>query len=223
MLGESPSRRHQRDSTLLSVYGPGCGENLPGGDTDGPLPAVVIGHPGGGVKEQTASIYAERLAGEGFATLVFDAAYQGESGGEPRFLEDPIQRSEDVGAAVTHLTTRDDLDSERIGGLGICASGGYTRPAPALGEQVAGAEHGPDRPVRRPRQDRHDLAAPPAHDRRSEADTRYFSEEAIAKAAEPKELFIIDGATHIRLYDLDEYVTPAVAKLTEFFGHHLKT
>ncbi|MGO9977553.1 MAG: hypothetical protein ACLP01_33125 [Solirubrobacteraceae bacterium] len=55
----------------------------------------------------------------------------------------------------------------------------------------------------------------------TDADTRYISEEAIAKAAEPKELFLIEGATYIGLYDRDEQVTPAVAKLTEFFHEHL--
>jgi fermentation-respiration switch protein FrsA (DUF1100 family) len=56
----------------------------------------------------------------------------------------------------------------------------------------------------------------------SEADTRYFSEEAVAKAKEPRELFVIPGATHIDLYDKPQFVTPAVAKLTEFFGKALK-
>ncbi|MEU9456513.1 alpha/beta hydrolase [Streptomyces sp. NPDC048277] len=55
----------------------------------------------------------------------------------------------------------------------------------------------------------------------TDADTRYFSEEAIAQAAEPKELFLIEGATHIDLYDRDAYVTPAIAKLSEFYGKHL--
>ncbi|GAB6899354.1 alpha/beta hydrolase [Kineosporia succinea] len=278
--------------------------------TSTPWPGIVIGHPGGGVKEQSPSIYAERLAREGFAALVFDAAYQGESEGEPRSLEDPFQRAEDVKNAVSYLSTRDDIDPGRIGALGICASGGYVsfaaqtdlriqavatvsatdmglarregiggtqtpeelrdllraanaaRTAEARGADVVRTEWLPhelpaDAPqdlqevfefYRTPR-GFHPRAVQPWPLRNldqliqysswdlislisprpllmiigSDAHTGYLSRLAIERAGEPKELFVIEGATHYSLYDQDADVTRAVARMAEFFGKALSS
>lgn len=274
---------------------------------DQPAPAIVVGHPGSGVKEQTAAFYAQSLAEEGFITLTFDAAHQGASEGLPRGLEDPRQRTEDFKCAVSFLHTVKAVDSGRIGVFGICAGGGYAIAAASADHRVKAIATviGADiaRQFKRGGDGTQDpaifnglleLAAaerskeaqgnepgtfplfPPtpeglgAHDREgweyyctprgehprsmkaitwnsvdriagfdafafvdqisprpllmitgTKAVTRWMSEEAIAAAREPKELFVIDGANHIALYDQRPYIDQAVAKAADFFHSNL--
>ncbi len=104
--------------------------NFPEGfDESKSYPVVIVSHPGGGVKEQTAGTYAKKLADEGFVTIAYDASYQGESGGLPRQTENPAVRTEDVSAVLDYMTTLPFVDRDRIGAMGICAGAGYTANA----------------------------------------------------------------------------------------------
>lgn len=277
-------------------------------EAQGASPAIVISHPFGSVRQQSPINYATRLTKEGFVTLTFDAACQGESTGEPRQLEDPFIRVENIKDAVSYLATREEVDADRIGALGICASGGFvpfaassdirikavatvsgadlgdvyrsqteTLPkllkasAQARTDRAAGkdveaqpmipmtqdqANEYPDRSMYKEAYDyyRTDRAKddrapntvdPTSFDRiavfdaygfidqisprpllmiaGSDADTLPYSQNSIEKAQEPKELFIIDGASHVDLYDKPEYVDPAVAKMSSFFHENLAT
>ena len=88
-------------------------------------PAVVVTGPMLSVKEQAQSVYAERLTQAGYVTLVFDGSYFGESEGLPRGQELPDVKESDIEGAVDYLASLPYVDSDRIGGLGICGSGSY--------------------------------------------------------------------------------------------------
>jgi uncharacterized protein len=276
----------------------------------GPNAAVVVSHPASGVKEQTAGLYARHLAERGFITLAFDAAYNGESEGLPRGLEDPAHRIEDIKSAISFMSMRADVDAQRIGLLGICASGGYVIPATAtdhrikavatvsgvsIGEFFRVGYDGKQRPevlkmmldhaakartaeargeatqtfpifpadeaaaralgqyvyegweyyctarAYHPRSAKQmpwvsvdkmaafegfrfiDLIAP-----RplltivgTKAVTKWMAEDSFPRAAEPKELFWIEGASHVDLYDKEQFVMPAVIKLVDFYSKTL--
>ena len=105
-------------------------------DQSQPHPALVIGPPYGGVKEQGPGVYANELAQRGFVCLTFDPSYNGESGGEPRHLSTPEIFSEDFSAGVDFLGTLEYVDRESIGAIGICGSGGFAISAAAMDTRI---------------------------------------------------------------------------------------
>lgn len=92
-------------------------------------PTVVVAHPNGGIKEQTAGLYAQRLAEQGYITIAADAAYQGASGGEPRHTDKPASRVEDIHGMADFITQYAGVDASRLAVLGICGGGGYSLKA----------------------------------------------------------------------------------------------
>jgi hypothetical protein len=100
------------------------------------LPAIAISGPFGAVKEQSSGLYAQTLAERGFLTIAFDPSYTGESSGNPRYVASPDINTEDFSAAVDYLATRDDVDAERIGILGICGWGGMALNAAAIDTRI---------------------------------------------------------------------------------------
>lgn len=96
------------------------------------LPAIAVCGPFGAVKEQASGLYAQELAKRGFLTIAFDPSFTGESGGQPRYVASPDINTEDFCAAVDYLSTRNDVNPEQIGILGICGWGGMAVNAAAM-------------------------------------------------------------------------------------------
>ncbi|CNK16718.1 TPA: alpha/beta hydrolase [Yersinia enterocolitica] len=273
-------------------------------------PAVVVAHPNGGVKEQVAGLYAQRLAEHGYITITADAAYQGASGGMPRNVDKPANRIEDIHGMADYISQYPGVDTTRIGLLGICGGGGYslkaaqtdkrfkalatlsmfdsglvrrngyqdsqlstiqerlkqasdartkevatgeityTGDAQLTDEQIAklpfdlyrqgfeyyGKTHAhPNSTFRYTLSSLLDLMSFDAQSNMdlinqpllmiagTKADSRYMTESAFKKATgtQNKELFLIDGATHIETYWVPRYVDQAMSKIDNFFDKNI--
>ncbi len=273
-------------------------------------PAVVVAHPNGGVKEQVAGLYAQRLAEQGYIAIAADAAYQGASGGQPRNVDKPAYRIEDIHGMADFISQYGGVDTARLGLLGLCGGGGYSLAAAQTDKRfksiatvsmfnsgrvrrngyvdsalntiqarlqqasVARAQEATGGPVlysgdanltdeqiaKLPfdlyRQGYEYYWKSHAHPNStfkyttsslqdlmrwdatsqielidkpllmiagSKADSLYMTEDAFAKATgtKDKELFKIDGATHIETYWVPKYVNQAVEKLGQFYGKTL--
>jgi hypothetical protein len=284
--------------------------HLPAGfDAGQQYPAVVVTHPGGGVKEQTAGLYASKLAENGFVAIAFDASYQGESTGMPRQLENPYIRTEDISAVIDYLTGLPFVDAARIAAMGVCAGGGYAANAAitdrrikslatvsavnigamfrngwentvkdadavgylGFGSQARSADAAQTELATLPLAPMREEDAPNAelreaweyyHTPRCEhpnapgfmltrsltqiisydaynkaeafltqpvlaiagsvAGSKWMSDDLIARAASTdKQLYVVDGANHMSLYDVPHYVAEAVAALAPFFKRTL--
>ena len=105
-------------------------------DATGKFPAIAVCGPFGAVKEQVSGLYAQQLAERGFLAIAFDPSFTGESGGQPRYVASPDINTEDFCAAVDYLSTRDDVNPEQIGILGICGWGGMAVNAAAIDTRI---------------------------------------------------------------------------------------
>lgn len=108
----------------------------PGYDRTKSYPAIIVAHPNGGVKEQVAGLYAQRLAEQGYITLAADASFQGASGGQPHNLDHPMFRVEDIHGMADIIASFPGVDMNRLGALGICGGGGYTVKASQTDKRI---------------------------------------------------------------------------------------
>lgn len=131
------ARVHHEKVTFHNRYGITLAADLyaPAGET-GPFAAIAVCGPFGAVKEQSSGLYAQEMAIRGFLTIAFDPSFTGESGGEPRNVASPDINTEDFQAAVDYLSTRPDVDPERIGIIGICGWGGMALNAAAIDTRI---------------------------------------------------------------------------------------
>lgn len=102
----------------------------------GKLPALAVSGPFGAVKEQSSGLYAQEMARRGFLAIAFDPSYTGESGGQPRYVSSPDINTEDFSAAVDFLSVQENVDSEKIGIIGICGWGGMALNAVAIDTRI---------------------------------------------------------------------------------------
>lgn len=105
-------------------------------DKEGKLPAISICGPFGAVKEQSSGLYAQIMAERGFLTIAFDPSFTGESGGNVRYMASGDINTEDFQASIDYLSTRDDVDSEKIGIIGICGWGGMALNTAAIDTRI---------------------------------------------------------------------------------------
>lgn len=108
-------------------------------NTSGKLPAIAISGPFGAVKEQSSGLYAQKMAEYGFLTIAFDPSFTGESGGSPRYVASPDINTEDFCAAVDFLSVQENVDTDRIGIIGICGWGGMAINAAAQDTRIKAA------------------------------------------------------------------------------------
>lgn len=275
-------------------------------------PAIVVAHPNGGVKEQVAGLYAQKLAEDGYITIAADASFQGASGGQPRNLDNPAFRVEDIHGMADIIVSFPGVDADRLGALGICGGGGYTLKATQTDKRLKAVatlsmfnsgivrrdgfvDSAKDSTIKRleeasairaneaagkdisrtPGMETMDIPAdqlaempdlyregyiyygkthrhpnstfqytvrsnmdlftfdaaynmqlinqPLLMIAGSKADTLYMSKDAFSKASgtQNKELFLVDGATHIQTYYVPKYVQKIAAKLNAFYGKNL--